>query len=242
VKNEKSKVIMKNGEKEIFNKSKRVWEDNLNIFPESRLNFPDENLIRLMSGKYVSIAKPGAKILDHGFGHGNNLLYFANLGYECAGCEISNHLINEVQDLFEKTKQTADLRLIENLNIPFDDNSFDIVVSWNALHYNGTRKSVETVISELYRVLKKGGVLLLSTIHSKNGMCDRMKSVGDGSFFIESENEFDNRQGLTFFITKDEAELAGMFHQFSEVKKGNVYFDLFNYAERLSCSLIYAKK
>ena len=37
-------------EKQIFNQSKLVWENNLKLFPESQLNYPDENLIRIFSG------------------------------------------------------------------------------------------------------------------------------------------------------------------------------------------------
>ncbi len=57
-------------DKKIFNKSKHVYEENIKLFPTTWLNFPNENLIRLFSGKYVTVPQPPARLMDHGFGHG----------------------------------------------------------------------------------------------------------------------------------------------------------------------------
>lgn len=229
-------------ENDINKKSKVVWENNLKLFPNSKLNFPDENLIRIFSEKYDLVPRPPARVMDHGFGHGNSLIYFASLGYDCAGCEISEYLIDQVGDLLEDNGMQADLRALIDSSIPFDDNEFDVVVSWNAIHYNGTRSAVADVIKEFYRVLKPGGVLLLSTLHSENAIFDRMVEIGDGTYLIEKKSKYDNRKGLKFFAAKDEQELASMFSQFPEVKTGKVYFDLFNYDDRHAATLIYAKK
>jgi SAM-dependent methyltransferase len=233
---------MKINDVEVFKKSKTVWEKNLKLFPKSKLNFPCENLIRLFSGRYIPIPPPPAKVMDHGFGHGNSLVYYASLGYECAGCEISEYLIDEVEALFEQHNTPIDLRIIQELMLPFEDNTFDIVVSWDALHYNGSRDAVQTTIKELHRILKPGGTILLSTLHPETGMMERMKSLGDDSYLIEKGNPYDNRQGLTFFCTQSEKHLAEMFVQFSEVKTGKVYIDLFDYPERYTTSLIYGIK
>lgn len=39
----------------IFGNSKKVWEENLKLFPNSMLHFPDENLVRLFSGRYAAV-------------------------------------------------------------------------------------------------------------------------------------------------------------------------------------------
>ena len=163
----------------IAEKSKNVWENNLKLFPESNLKFPDENLIRIFSKKYNLVPPAPAKMLDHGFGHGNNLIYFNSLGYDCSGCEISEHLIKEVNDLFGKQVKQADLRLLkgDSGKIPFEDNSMDIVISWNAIHYNGTRKAFSLIINEFCRVLRPGGCVVLSTLHLDNAIFDLMTEI-----------------------------------------------------------------
>lgn len=229
-------------DKEIFEKSKRVWEENLTKFPQTFLHYPDENLVRILSGRYVDVPKPPAKFMDHGFGHGNTLMYALQKGYDCYGCEISNHLINEVDSLFKGMDYQADLRPIKNLDLPFPDNLFDIVVSWNVLHYNGTASAVEHTVEELHRVLKLDGVLLLSTVHPDSSILKRTKDLGNNSHLIEKDSEYDNRQNLTFYINKSGDELKTLFRQFSEVKTGLSFFNLFNDDRQYASYLIYAKK
>lgn len=226
----------------IFKQSKKAWEENLGLFPEMKLAYPSESLVRLFSGQYVPVPSPPAKVMDHGFGHGNNLLLAASKGYQCAGCEISEALIEESTKLFHKLGKDADLRRVKGLNIPFEADSFDIVVSWDVIHYNGTRKAVESVIAELHRVLKPGGVLFLSTVHPQNSILDRMEHIEDGSYLINKESKYDNRKGLRFFVAQSVDELQQMFSMFSTVKNGELFFDLFDYKRRHATFLIYAVK
>lgn len=219
-----------------------VWEENLKLFPQTKLQYPDENLIRLFSGKYIPIPKPPAKVMDHGFGHGNNLLFFSDKGYDCFGCEISDYLIKETGVLFRLAKRNVDLRPIKNLRMPFENNFFDIVISWNVIHYNGTKRAVSQVIHELYRILKPGGVLILSTVHPKSSFLDRMKCIRDGSYLIEKGSIFDNRKGLIFYIASSVSELKTLFKRFQKVMVGNASFNLFNHAERNAWFLVYAVK
>jgi SAM-dependent methyltransferase len=185
---------------------------------------------------------PPAKVMDHGFGSGNNLIFFASKGYECAGCEISENLIKEALKRFASTGKPVDLRPIKDLTIPFESDYFDIVVSWNVLHYNGTRDATQKVIDELRRVLKPNGILLLSTIHPDSSFRNRMKPLGNGSYFIEKESRYDNRKGLTFFIAESQDELKKMFSRFSNVKSGSACCDLFNPDKISRWYLIYAVK
>jgi len=226
----------------IFDKSKKVWEDNIKIFPESVLQYPAENLVRLFSGKYVPIPKPPATVMDHGFGHGNNLVFVSSKGYDCAGCEISDHLIEMAHSIFKGLGNNIDLRPIRDMDIPFEDNRFDIVISWDVIHYNGTREAVDYVIAELYRVLRPGGVLLLSTVNPENSIFDRMESLGGGTYEIVEESPYDNRKNLTFFVADSQNDLSKMFSMFTEVKLGNLYYDLYSYENRHSAYLVYGVK
>ena len=226
---------------DIYLKSKKVWDDNIKLFPR-KLQYPDENMVRIFSGRYVKIPKPPVKVMEHGFGHATNLAFFASKGYECAGCEISEPFIKEAEELFKFMNKPIDLRLVKEDAIPYDDKAFDIIVSWNVIHYLGNRKAVSKVINELYRVLKPGGVLLLSTLHPDSSFSDRMKSIGDGSYIIEKESSYDNRKGLVFFMAKSKNELVNLFKPFSKVKTGSAAFDLFDHSERTAWYLVYAVK
>ena len=226
----------------IFNKSKQVWENNLKLSPQTKLHYPDENLVRLFSGRYILVPQPPAKVMDHGFGSANTLDFLVSRGYDCSGCEISEHIIKEARSHFTDIGKAVDLRLVEGLDLPFESNSFDVVVSWNVIHYNGKRTAVQKVINELNRVLKPKGVLLLSTIHPNNSLIDRMRPLGGNSYFMETSSQYDNRQGLTFFCAPTVEHLAIMFDEFIEVKTGSATADLFNPEERCAWYLVYAIK
>lgn len=216
------------------NELKQVWEDNLKLFPNSHLNYPDENLVRMFSGKYINIQKPPAKLMDHGFGHGNNLNHFLKLGYDCSGCEIS-------QTLIDMAKETGlDLRAITDDTIPFDDESFDIVVSWNVLHYAYNARLKTKMVQELRRILKPGGSLILSTVAPGSSMMDRVTPLGENSFLI-NDNLDDNRKGIRLYIHKTDQEIRQTFKDFSKVEIGRATFNPCNAMKRNDAWIIHAQ-
>jgi len=59
--------------------NKRVWN---NIYGRGeKLEYPSEELVRLTS--YLFKDRDGKKLLDYGFGSGNNLIHFAKQGFNC---------------------------------------------------------------------------------------------------------------------------------------------------------------
>ncbi|OQX55416.1 MAG: hypothetical protein B5M54_02575 [Candidatus Aminicenantes bacterium 4484_214] len=101
------------------------------------------------------------KVLDGGCGTGIFSIIFARQGAkEVAGIDISRGSLSTAQKLKEKFAltnvvfQEADL-----LNLPFADESFDIVWAWGTVHH--TRDPFRAM-SELIRVLKPGGSILLA--------------------------------------------------------------------------------
>lgn len=226
----------------IYEKSKKIWGEFAMKYDELDLKFPDENLIRIFSGRYIKIPQPPAKLLDHGFGGGNNLLFFAQKGYECYGCEITEELIKVATEKFKRMGEKATFSLITSTKLNYEDDFFDIIVSWNAIHYNGIRENVQKVIKEMHRILKPGGVIILSTLHPDHSILKRGQIIGNGSYILKKESMFDNRKGLLLFCPEKEEELLSLFSDFSEVKLGYYNFDLFLPERRHAARLIYAKK
>lgn len=93
---------------------------------------------------------PESTILDFGCGDGDTVLALKEDGYNAYGCDI---LLSSNVD--SALKETNRIRLINQnpYRIPFDDNTFDLVFSWQVLeHVN----DYESVFSEFFRVLKPG--------------------------------------------------------------------------------------
>ena len=147
--------------------------------------YPDENLVRLIRGKYAEAPRKG-RVLDVGFGTGNNLVMLAQTGYEAYGLEVSEESIATAKTMAGQAGVELKLGLLSGTSIPFLDSSFDLVISWNAVYYYGTRSLVAEAIAEFHRILCPGGVLLLSVIHPNSFMVRRLsKDLGDGKRRIE---------------------------------------------------------
>ena len=97
--------------------------------------------------------KENSFILDHGCGRGHFSEFFSEKGHKVVSADIL-----EVNFLnFESAHKAAcNLQLI-----PFKDNSFDAVLSLDVFEHLQP-DSMKEVISEIYRVLKPGGKLLIS--------------------------------------------------------------------------------
>ena len=113
--------------------------------------------------QYISKDYKKLKLLDVGTGHGRDLKYALDMGFDAIGVDNSDLFIEGLENLANNNVipkncfVKADMR-----NLPFKDNSFD-VVRHNAtlLHLPIIEKgyTVDKAIEESYRVLKDKGLL-----------------------------------------------------------------------------------
>lgn len=104
----------------------------------------------------------GKKILDVGCGTGRYSVPLAKKGAEVYGIDISEGMLKAAKRKSKglNTKyQLSDMR-----KIPYKDETFDKVISSLAIDHV---KDYEKAILEILRVTKKGGKIIISTIHPK---------------------------------------------------------------------------
>ncbi len=207
------------------------------------LGYPDENLVRLFKRPEPGVPNSPARVLDHGFGSGNNALFMALEGYEVHGAEVSQASVDSANDLFQKANLSGDFKLIDALHLDYEDNFFDMVVSWNCMHYNGTQEAVETVRDELLRILKPGGTLLLSTISRKHSLCYGADILTNGQIRVPEDYRFDNRKGLTLFVPYSRDHFMEIYAKgFEDAKYGWLDDFLFVEDKPYGCHLLHARK
>lgn len=61
----------------------------------------------------------------------------------------------------EGLKERVDLKFADARDMPFDDSSFDVIVSTSAFHHMGGAESRQKAAQEVIRVLKPGGQVLI---------------------------------------------------------------------------------
>jgi ubiquinone/menaquinone biosynthesis C-methylase UbiE len=92
--------------------------------------------------------KKGNVILDLGCGGGKEL--FPRKGAYCVGLDISLQALLSAATVYHQVARC------DILSLPFEDNTFDCVISSHVLgHISDEKKDI--LLKEIYRVLKKGG-------------------------------------------------------------------------------------
>jgi ubiquinone/menaquinone biosynthesis C-methylase UbiE len=100
----------------------------------------------------------GKKVLEIGVGLGADHQKWAEAGVNLSGIDLTERAIQNTQRRFEVFGLKSDLRVADAENLPFADNSFDVVFSWGVLLYC---PDIHRAMEEVRRVLKPGGVAIM---------------------------------------------------------------------------------
>jgi len=143
---------------EAFSVNKEVWD---NIYKSGhQLRYPNENLVRLTYWVFNNQDVKKMKLLDYGFGPGNNLEFLQGLGFEVYGVEISEIAKKITLSRLPNNYNGNNLVIMhDDINIPFRNGFFDVVVAWQVLYYNSLER-LQKVLEDIQRVLKRGGKLI----------------------------------------------------------------------------------
>ena len=195
------------------------------------LMYPNETLVRFFKGTYMPAYKPnyeGMKVLDVGFGTGNNSMFLGSLGMKLFGVEVGQEICKEGMKKLKSLGLKADFRVGTNSDLPFEDNSFDYLVSWDVIHYEGSEKKIIKAVEEYHRVLKPGGWLFLSTVAPQHTILQGSEVVGAHCYEIGLESDF--RRGQVFFYFDSPRYIEHYFSKrFSKIRIGRVTLEYFTY-------------
>jgi len=204
--------------------------------------YPDENLLRLVRGRYAEVPRQG-RVLDVGFGRGGNLVMLAQSGYEAHGLEVSQASIDGARALASQAGVALTLGLLAGTGLPYDEGAFDLVVSWNAVYYHGSRTRVREALREFHRVLRAGGVLLMSVTHPNSHLVRRLSDDrGDGAHRFEKASPHDTRLGSEIFYDATSTGWRKLLADFTDVEEGHAEMDLFVPERRDAWRLFWARK
>ena len=220
--------ISRLSDKTIVRLNRGVWEK----LPLKHMQL-DTDMVR--SARYLFPKGHGKKLLYIGFDEGQNLLYFATQGFECYGTEISMPRLRATRRLFKAAKQEAKLYHVSSNGLPFPDNYFDAVVSWQSLYYNNAT-TFKFQLTEILRVLKPGGSILCSMIspgmnqlaHRKiaKNVYQPMAHTGQGTAIV--------------FVFENKGQIKKYFAKFDNLKIG--FYSSYLFRGRNFHYVIYAEK
>ncbi|MFA6073342.1 MAG: methyltransferase domain-containing protein [Candidatus Woesearchaeota archaeon] len=126
------------------------------MFDQNRKESINTGIVPNLPKKIIKLLNNKKAVLDIGCGNGWLTNYVSKTAY--TGITYSK---SEVENL-KKIKCKATLLNIEKEKLPYKNESFDCVFASHILEHLEKNKLIE-VMNEIKRVLKKGGVLILTT-------------------------------------------------------------------------------
>jgi SAM-dependent methyltransferase len=182
---------------------------------------PDMNTVRCERWYFRKNRKPG-KLLDYGFGYGQELVYFADNGYDVYGLDISPSAEHRFEDYVRRHR--PDLRgkiktsILDQLasRLPYEDNWFDFIHSSSVIHYLPSGDAVERLLNEWHRVLKPRGLLMFSTVGPQNSFIDQGVEISENIYEWEDHllAGSESKKSRSFLMRDEEhiKRLCAMFN------------------------------
>ncbi len=178
---------------QIFKRDGRVFEK------------PQEEVVRFAGRLKAAGAKT---VFDLGCGTGRHVVYLAGQGFSVFGMDNSEQGLAMTREWLRSEHLQADLRLGDmHAPLPYPNDFFDGAISIQVIHH-GLLAEVQASIDELKRVIRPGGLALVSVpVNRRPGRKDQVLEPGT---FLPLEGL---ETGLPHHIFSDE-ELVEAFRPF----------------------------
>ncbi|MDD3032458.1 MAG: class I SAM-dependent methyltransferase [Candidatus Pacebacteria bacterium] len=164
-----------------------------------------------------SFASKGKRVLDLGCGNGR---FYEKLKEEnYTGVDNSEKLIKIAKEKYPK----ADFKVASALELPFDNEEFDLIYSLAVLHH--LPKDYHNIfVQEAKRVLKKNGILILTiwNLQERKEKQD-VKKISEKEILIPWHGAEDH-----YFYVFDLEELKNLFKDFTIIEEGEIKIKKFS--------------
>src|SRR4030067_1370628 len=161
----------------------KSWSDTYDSIPNLLIEVEEPEVKTILQG-----ISPG-KALDAGCGDGRLHIFLHSLVFEVTGVDISSTMLQKA-----RLKNRNINFIVGNLeNLPIDDSNFDLATCALALtHF----KNIDKSVSELSRVVRRGGYIVISDIHpllvTLGGQADFHDKFGNWRFITNYVHWYTN--------------------------------------------------
>ncbi len=169
----------------------------------------------------------GARLLEVGCGMGTDLLQFARGGAKVTGVDLTPRSIQISRQHLDVYGAGGDFAISDGENLPFADESFDVVYSNGVLHHT---PDTAGAVREVHRVLRPGGQARVMLYHRgsaaywgdiilRHGVLNGELLRGYSPEEIMSRHvEFNESGGRPLVKAYSRGEARQLFSMFSEAK------------------------
>lgn len=165
-------------------KIKNYWQDGFykNIENQPEKIFRD---VHRDLPKFIKLLKriKAKRVLDLGCGTGVHSVALAKGGFQVFGFDLVDSVVKIAGDWLKQEGLKANLSVGDIYKkLPYKDNFFDGVISTKVLHH-GTIVQIKSLLKELERVMRPGGLLMVEVPRKKRGyerFRGKYKKIGRG--------------------------------------------------------------
>jgi tellurite methyltransferase len=142
---------------------------------------------QLLKGRIV----PGMRVLDAGCGAGRNLVYLLKSGFEVFGVDEASGSVAQTRRL---VTELAPHLPLENFRVEpvermsFADAGFEVVLSSAVLHFARDEEQWQSMVSEMWRVLRPGGIFF-ARLASSIGIEDKITQIDGRRYHLPDGSE-----------------------------------------------------
>lgn len=177
--------------------------------------------LKVWENEVVSHFPVKSWVLDIGCGMGREAFYLYDKGFKITATDISEKVIEPAKQFAIESKRNIEFLLTNGLDLPFESNTFDVVIIWSqtfGLFYEEENKI--HILKECNRVLKSKGILSFSG-HDKKFLEANYSQYLDGKKFFAYANTDCYWESFTINEMIDFAQKTGFIVM--ECRRGMVY-------------------
>jgi len=196
--------------------SDRSW--NKLYLEQNDMAYPAEGVIRLFKGRFPELKMSrddhnGRSILDLGCGDGRHLPFFHGLGMSVSAVEITDTICEVLRQRMVSYGVDADIRTGHAGLLPFEDASFDRLITWNSCYYMSFgQQTFEDHVTEMARVIKPSGWIIASIPKKTSFIFRNSVEAEDPGYRTIKDDYFDgDRNGEVMRCMADRADLEASF-------------------------------
>ncbi|MBU1144751.1 MAG: class I SAM-dependent methyltransferase [Firmicutes bacterium] len=107
------------------------------------------------------------RLLDLGCGRGRHAVLFAKNGFDVSAIDLSSESVKELSEYSKHKNLNIQCDVADMTSLPYPDDSFDCLMEYHSI-YHSNRAGVTKALSEIRRVVRKGGEVFRNVRFKQN--------------------------------------------------------------------------